>query len=157
MAMAIAPTHSQMFKTLREFLLTIVPNGCEVIKFQNNRVVEPAGSFVMMSPLRMTRLSTNLDTDLGVTTDITQSMQVDVQLDFHAPDTDTPADLATVTSTLLRSWVSVKSFAASGYDITPLYASDPRQMPFVNAEQQYETRWVVDASLQVNAKTNVSN
>jgi hypothetical protein len=32
----------------------------------------------------------------------------------------------------------------------PLYADDPRYMPFVNENQQYEWRWVLEACFQVN-------
>lgn len=153
----VAPTHSQVLAVLRTFLLTVVPTGTEVILFQNNRVPEPDGDFVIMSPLRMTRLSTNLDEFGETSTDITEALRVDIQLDFHAASPVTAADTAVTTSTLLRSWSSTEVFEASGYDVSPLYADDARQSPFVNAEQQYETRWVVDASFQVNAKTTRTN
>lgn len=150
--MATTP-HNDMLVALRAFLLSVVPPGTEVILFQANRTPEPKGDFVMMTPLRMTRLSTNLDDFTGTATNITQAMQADVQLDFHGADQITPAEMATTVSTLFRSWVATDAFEASGYAMTPLYAGDPVQRPFINAEQQYETRWVVDASLQVNATT----
>jgi hypothetical protein len=34
--------------------------------------------------------------------------------------------------------------------VAPLLADDPRQMPFVNDQQQTEFRWVLDVQLQVN-------
>ena len=40
--------------------------------------------------------------------------------------------------------------------ITPLYTDDPRQMPFTNAEQQWEDRWIVDVHLQVNIELVLS-
>ena len=46
---------------------------------------------------------------------------------------------------MFRSSYAVDFFAALGGAITPLFASDPRQMPFVNAEQQYEDRYVIEA------------
>lgn len=84
--------------------------------------------------------------------DIMQPTQVTVQLDVHGPNS---GDNAQTISTLMRDPVGVDLFAASGIDIAPLYADDPKQMPFVNGEQQWEWRWIVDAVLQVNASLNV--
>ena len=145
--------HNDMLVALRAFLLSILPAGTEVILFQANRAPEPAGNFVMMTPLRLPRLSTNLDDFTGAQTNITQAMQADTQLDFHSADQITSAEMATTVSTLFRSWVATEAFENSGYAVAPLYAGDPVQRPFINAEQQYETRWVVDVSLQVNATT----
>ena len=39
--------------------------------------------------------------------------------------------------------------------VVPLYADDPRQMPFINAESQYEWRWVLEAKLQVNQAVQI--
>ncbi|MGN6774994.1 phage neck terminator protein, partial [Rhizobium sp.] len=33
---------------------------------------------------------------------------------------------------------------------TPLFASDPRQLPYVNENQQTENRWVIDVHMQAN-------
>jgi hypothetical protein len=33
---------------------------------------------------------------------------------------------------------------------TPLHADDPRQVPFISAEQQFENRWIVEALVQAN-------
>ena len=41
-------------------------------------------------------------------------------------------------------------FEAAGAVATPLYTEDPRQMPFINGEQQYESRWVVSAVLELD-------
>jgi hypothetical protein len=32
-----------------------------------------------------------------------------------------------------------------------LHADEAKQIPFVNAEDQYEDRWIVEVDLQVNA------
>ena len=36
------------------------------------------------------------------------------------------------------------------YDVTPLHADDAKQMPFINENQQFEWRWVVEARVEVN-------
>lgn len=74
--------------------------------------------------------------------------QLDVQLDVHGPAS---GDNAQVLATLLRDEYATTLFSASGLDLQTLYAADPRrQAPFVNAENQWEERWVVTASLQAN-------
>jgi hypothetical protein len=97
-----------------------------------------------------------------------QATQVTVQLDVHGPNS---ADNAQMISTLFRDEYATTQFklgipiqAASGsaiqtgwgalmtepVDVQPLYASDPRQTPFINAENQYEYRWTIDAVMQAN-------
>lgn len=78
-----------------------------------------------------------------------QPANATVQLDFHSADLSS-SDMAMTVSTLFRSEYATRFFAALGPDVTPLYADDPVQMPFVNDQQQYEWRWVLDACMQVN-------
>lgn len=53
-------TESQIFKTLRAFLLRVVPAGVPVLQGQVNRVAEPhAANFIIVWPLSQERLSTN--------------------------------------------------------------------------------------------------
>ena len=73
--------------------------------------------------------------------------QLSVQLDFHGPHS---GDNVRIVEGLLRSEYGVDSFEATGYAVAPLYASDARQAPFVNAEQQTEYRWTLDVELQAN-------
>jgi hypothetical protein len=60
--------------------------------------------------------------------------------------------MAQTVSTLFRDDFAVQQFANQdpNYGVAPLLADDPKQVPFLNAEQQYETRWVVDVKLQTN-------
>lgn len=94
--------------------------------------------------------------------------QVDIQVDVHGPNS---ADNAEIIATLFRSSYGVDAFSAEGaaigitfaagvsmigaVDVTPLYCEDPRQSPFLNAEQQYEERWTVDVHLQANLAIRV--
>lgn len=81
-----------------------------------------------------------------------QPMQVTVQLDVHGPQ---GGDNAVIITTLFRDEYGVNAFAASGFDVTPLYCADPRQLPFVNEAQQMEQRWVIDAVVQCNPVVTV--
>ncbi len=152
-------TQSQIQTALRSFILTVLPTW-ECIEGQDSRVSEPSTTdFVVMTIINRTRLETNgsfytpppgSQLVAGSET-ITQAFQVTFQLDFHSANVGDSSDAAVLVSTLFRDDVAVQAFAASGYPISPLYADDPKQIPFLNAEQQFETRWVLDAVLQVNA------
>lgn len=84
-------------------------------------------------------------------TAIQESTEVEFQLDVHSPVVARAADMARAISASFRDDYAVQFFADNGMPLAaPLHADDPRQMPFVNEEKQYETRWVVGARLQVN-------
>lgn len=87
----------------------------------------------------------------GVET-LLQETEVVFQLDVHGPAS---ADNVQIISTMFRDAYAVAQFATSGFDVTPLYADDPRQMAFVNENQQYENRWTVDCHLQCNQTISV--
>jgi hypothetical protein len=146
----IAPTESDIFRALGDFLSDVLPAGSEIIQAQDNRVPEPsAPNFVVMTPLRMPRLSTNHEeqASLGLEMKFTQSAEAVFQLDVHGP---LGFQNAGIISTMLRSGYAVDFFASRNAAIAPLYCGDPRQMPFINAEKQYEDRYIVEANLQVN-------
>ena len=154
MSATLTLTESQTFTALRAFLLGVLPAGVEVIRGQDNRVPEPKGAdFVLMTPTLRERLETNITSVLdpypalgGARAD-RQATRVTVQLDVHGPNS---ADNVQIVSTLFRSDYATTQFATSGFDVTPLYTSEPHQMPFVNGEQQVEMRWTVDVVMQAN-------
>lgn len=80
-----------------------------------------------------------------------QGSKVTVQLDFHAAD-GTSGDAAQTVSTMMRDEYATEQFAGQSpnYGVTPLLADDPRQVPFLNSEQAYEFRWIVEAMLQAD-------
>ena len=79
-----------------------------------------------------------------------QPTEITIQCDVHGP---LSGDLAQSVSTLLRDdysqlWFSRQGYAAVGLSL--LHADDPRQMPFIDGESQYEDRWVVDIHMQAD-------
>ena len=76
-----------------------------------------------------------------------QPVEVTLQADVHGPAS---ADNAARIGTLFRDQYGVAAFQASGFDVAPLYASDPRQTAFDNGEQQIEERWSIDLCMQAN-------
>lgn len=225
--MTIAGTQNDVQIALRKFLLAVLPAGYDVMIAIQNRVPEPQSpNFVVMSPVRFTRLRTNIDTaadvrftgaiapavspatggvmtvtavDFGVIRvgaivfgvdvedgtevlsqvsgpageagiymvsqsqtiasetlstgqkEIEQGAEVVVQCDFHTAD-NTAADAAQMVATLFRDEYGVQLFADQepNAGVVPLFADDPRYMPFWNDQQQAEWRWVVDAHMQIN-------
>lgn len=88
---------------------------------------------------------------------LTIAAQADVQLDFHTADT-TAADLAQTVSTTFRDEFATRFFGALPAPlnrVSPFHADDPRLVPFVNDQSQYEWRWVVDAKMQATQKVAV--
>lgn len=85
-------------------------------------------------------------------TEAMQETELSMQLDVHGPKS---ADFAVIISTLFRDEVAVDFFGARGNGVTPFYADDPQQLPFVNENQQVETRWVMDARMQINPTVTV--
>jgi hypothetical protein len=157
-AVSLNITQSDIQTVTRGFLLSILDQPIEVIAAQANRVPEPLTSdFVVMTPLNRVRQSTNTDTwDETIHTNevlfSASPMTVSMQLDIHGPNS---ADNAQKIATLWRDYDACDFFTASGIDMQPLYTTDPRQMPFVNAEEQFELRWMLDAYLEANIVAGV--
>lgn len=61
---AISPTQSDALAAIRAFILAVLPSGVAVITGQMNRTPEPVQTtFVVVTPIRMTRLETNIDSN----------------------------------------------------------------------------------------------
>lgn len=72
--------------------------------------------------------------------------ELTVQLDIHGPNGMINSRLI---DALFRSEVGTDDFAAANALVTPLYCDDARQIPFINAEQRYENRWIMEAVLEI--------
>lgn len=150
MSIMVSPTEDEVMAALRAFILSVLPDGVEVVQGQNNRVAEPAGpDFVVMTPSTRHRLSTNTDTwdetgDNPTVIRAEHDAQYDCQLDFHGPN---GSDFAATFTALFRDPFAVDEMAS--YSVTPLFANDGQQMPFINGEGQYENRWVMTVSVQI--------
>ena len=77
-----------------------------------------------------------------------QATQVEYQIDVHGPNS---ADNAQIISTMFRDEYATNWWLAAGVTTSaPLYADDPRQVPFTNENQQVEYRWVITARLEAD-------
>jgi hypothetical protein len=86
-------------------------------------------------------------------TQLLVATQVTIQLDFH--DQDGAADDVQTVMTAFRDNYACEFYTGVGFDIQPLYTSDPMQAPFVNGESQYEDRWTLDLVMQANPVISV--
>jgi len=78
-----------------------------------------------------------------------QPVEVCVQIDFHSNDT-TSMDMAQTFSTAFRDEYAVLFFSRNSPGVVPLIGDYPHQVPFINDQDQYEWRWVVEAFLQAD-------
>lgn len=157
MPVTITPSEDDIFSVLRAFLVEILPAPIEVVRGQDNRVPQPSiDNYVVFWPLRMPRLSTNLealDQNTGTQQTLTQAAELVVQIDVHGSASFSNSGII---STTVRSSYAVEFFKTISEVVAPLHADEPRQMPFITAEQQYEDRWIVEAHLQVNFTTTAT-
>lgn len=121
----------------------------ELIRAQVNRVAMPGGSFVEFTELLTVDLETPVATEQGDTTTLTGPKRIDVQLDFYGPNA---GDQCQAVKGVYRSSYAPAQFPDG---IMPLYCSDGHQAPLITAEQQYESRWTITASLQYNPAVSI--
>jgi hypothetical protein len=96
------------------------------------------------------------ETISGGTLIVTTTYICTIQCDFHSADY-TAANWAQTFSNLFRDEYATTFFSklSTGATISPLYSDDAAMRPFINAEQQYEWRWVVDAKLQLDQTVTI--
>lgn len=144
----VSLTESNILTALRGFILSVIPD-IEVVKGLDNGAAVPKGQFIVLTPLFATRLATNH-------TEYTQTHQVIIQPQKYAMQIDcygaASSDHASLLTTLLRDEYGCSYFPAN---IQPLYADDPKLIPLVNAEQQYEKRWAITAYFQYNPVVSI--
>jgi len=156
MAVPITLGELDILDAVRNFLLAILPTGVDAFQGQANRVPEPmANDFIIMTMMNQEGLATVVETWDGepnpASLDLSKSTQFAVQLDVHGGD-DCAANAARIAMLWRSAWGA--QFLAETI-ISPLYASEPTQSAFENAESQVETRWIVTIYLQANPVVTV--
>ncbi|HDL6968283.1 TPA: hypothetical protein PXM11_003754 [Yersinia enterocolitica] len=151
MSASVDVTEDDLTTALRGFLLSLISG--EIVVSQENLVSTPLGEFCTMTSLGITRLSTNRKTyhdtgnPVGGTSSDISSAKWRCQLDFYG---DSAHDNANIISTMMRSDYACEKLKASGIEMQPLYADEPHNTTMINGEQQYESRWTMDAHFQFN-------
>lgn len=156
MALDVSITLTDIYTKLGTFLTSVLPIGVPVVQTPVDRVSMPPPSpgFVGMHAVLQSRIMTNLDqwnpADIAPTEiEIEQALKMTVQLDCYGADA---GDWAVILSTVLRDEYAVTALSPT---LAPLYCDDPKFAPLVNAESQYERRWIVPVVLQYNPVVSV--
>ena len=148
-------TDDDILTAVRAFLLAyVVQPGGEVVGDVDNLVSMPKNPYIVMNHLTKPRLSTNVQsydystvgTYTIATQTIVQATQYGLQLD--CVDGTSGGDWAQTISTIWRDEIA-EDFL-NPYGVAPLYTDDPKHAPWVNGENQWESRWIVNVYMQVN-------
>lgn len=159
MSITLDLNQDAIFTAVGNFLVGVLPTGVEVVQGQANRVPPPrSGDYVVITPLMRLRLSTNVQTwDKGdvdpATFDLLSPGQLTLQCDVFGPNA---ANYTTIIETTWRSSYGCAALAALNPLVQPLYVETPRQLAFIDGEQQYVDRWSVDLVMQVNQTVTVA-
>lgn len=89
----------------------------------------------------------NSETLAAGTGSLTQKAECVMQVDVHGLNSESNAQII---STTFRDYYATNFFTNENPNIAPLYADNPEQRPFLNAEQQWEDRYVIEVHMQVN-------
>jgi hypothetical protein len=116
----------------------------QIVRGQTNRAAMPLTGFVELTELLQIPLETPISVETSDTVTITGPTRIDVQVDFYGPSS---GDQCKSVLNVFRTQYATAQFPDN---IAPLFCSDGRQGPLINAEQQYESRWTLTASLQYN-------
>ena len=123
--------------------------GVGVFLGVENKVPMSTGDFVTLTAINKVRQATN-ETFYPDRPDpaVNETDRVDllfitlvVQIDCYGINADSTAQALLM---LMRSDIMCE------YGVTPLFCTEPMNVPFVNAEQQQQVRWSLDANLQFN-------
>lgn len=142
----IDATDAQLMTALGNLLQLVT--GMEVTQGQLNRVPEPKpDGFITMTSAARVQLSTTIHENMPADNRIrvSRSTRCDMQINVYGK---LATDMAQIITTLFRDDFGYQFFAP--YGMEPLYCDDGRQMPLVNGEFQYQQRWLILASIQVN-------
>ena len=136
-------------------------DGNRIFQGNQSRMVLPkSGPFCIYTPILRQRRGTNIykfdavgkpDDENGIDT-MTALVLVDVQIDFYGEGAMLNAQSVEMAS---RSYLGTDYFKKSDVDVRVSTADTPKNLTGVDASNQYETRWTVTVTAEVNpALTN---
>lgn len=147
----ISPTESEIYKSVGQWLQSILPTGMRVVQGQQNRNAPPRDPFAVMTIIGRERIATNgWAYDGEATRTLTEQVQVTMQINLFGPASSNQMQAVTL---FWRDFQAVDFFKGLGVPISPLFTSTTRQLGFETGERQYEDCWTVDLSMQVTLTT----
>lgn len=134
-------------------------DGGRIFRGNQSRMVLPKnGAYCIYTPILRQRRGSNLynfnaaglpDNKNGVDS-ISALILIDVQVDFYADGAAQNAQLLEIAS---RSYMGSNYFKAAGFDVRVCTAENPRNLTGIDASNQYEERWSVTITAEINANT----
>lgn len=150
-------TEQQVLTALGNWLTTLLPAGTAIQQGQQNGIPQPLPPSCIMTPVTRFRFSQNVDTwannDTVNTIQVMTDTRYDVQLDFYSVDSAASENAQTFAA-LWRDDYAYEALISSGVGV--LYASAPLNLAeYVNDSKQYERRWTVTASMEIQPVIDV--
>ena len=163
-ATLVSPTEDQIFDTVWGFVAALFDASLSgnILKANQNFTPTPLGTYVIIQSgvkVRQDQALRGYTLNTGSTTqglqNVSRGTQYSYQIDCYGPGAPDWADTITV------AWRSMwgADYFQSGVDlngnalkasIAPLFADEPQQLTIVNAENQYEQRFMARLYLQAN-------
>lgn len=109
-----------------------------------NRVPMPSSSFIVLTEIASIPLNKPIEIYGEATGTLNEHTRIDVQIDFYGWEL---SETAKAIHSAFRTIWAVDNMPEW---VTPLYCSDPRKIPIISAEEQYEQRWTMTATFQYN-------
>jgi hypothetical protein len=150
MSAVVTPVAQTIYTAVVAFVTSVLGTSVPVVQGLGNRAAMPLPGFVAVTFLYQDRVATNYDSWTGADPSsiaAQQGLKVAVQIDCYGP---TSGDWAAMLTTLWRDEYACNLMAPS---CQPLYADNARQMPLIDSEAQYESRYTIDAQLMYNPVT----
>ena len=132
-------------------------DGIRIFRGNQSRMVLPkSGAYCIYTPIIRQRRGTNVyafdaeglpDNENGVDT-MTALILIDVQVDFYADNASANAQALEIAS---RSYIGTDYFKGEGVDVRVVSAQNPRNLTGIDASNQYEERWGVTITTEVNS------
>lgn len=122
-----------------------------IVRAQTNRVAMPPNPCVILTELRHEDLALPIIVyDHVSAKTVQQSSKLTIQIDFYG------ASAGDYCKAVTMAFRSHEAFDAFGVSVKPLYCGDGMQSPLITGEQQYESRWTIEAYLQYNPILQIS-
>lgn len=115
-----------------------------IIRGNVNRVPMPNGDFIVLTEVVSIPINKPIEVYGESTGTLTEHTRIDVQMDFYG------WDLGDKAKAIHGSFRTIWSVDNLPNWLSPLYCSDLRKAPIVDAEEQYEQRWTMTGTFQYN-------
>ena len=154
----MALTEADFMAALHGYIIAVTGlDGARVFRGNQSRMVLPKkGAYCIYTPIIRQRRGTNVydfdaeglpDNENGVDT-MTALILIDVQVDFYADNASANAQALEIAS---RSYIGTDYFKGEGVDVRVVSAQNPRNLTGIDASNQYEERWSVTITTEVNS------